>query len=427
MASNRAGEPMGQLRSSVCALLIVAGCLGTGLSARESNGTPAAKAAFAEGEAAARAGNFPEAAAAFRKAITADPDFVEAHQRFIDASQRQNTPEDRAAAATRLKQMYERWAREQPKRAVYPWALGVLTPDIDAADALFKKALAIDPAFARANFQVAKNADQRGDFAAQLPYLKKAVDSNPEEPRYLLRFAYVQRNSDPARFRELAQQVVDKFPTSPSAAEALYDLAEEATGAARRAYFDRLRANYPVDRYNNSAAGMNALYGDLSTPRDALALAREVAKALPSNRTWQQRAELQDAMTRAEALVAERRFADALAALDKTQRPSGNHGVTWTLLRADAAAGAGLVDQAYATLIDAAVIAPDARIEAALSKYGSASKKSAQDIEADVWRARDAKATVAPLFELPTTRGGAPVKLADYRGKLVVVAFWYPT
>jgi tetratricopeptide (TPR) repeat protein len=418
---------MSQLRNSVCALLIVAGSLGTGLSARESNGTPAAKAPFAEGEAAAKAGNFPEAAAAFRKAITADPDFVEAHQRFIDTSQRQNTPESRETATTHLKQMYERWALEHPKRAVYPWALGVLTTDLDAADVLFKTALAIDPAFARANFQLAKNADQRGDFAAQLPYLKKAVDSNPEEPRYLLRYAYVQRKTDPARFRELAQQVVAKFPASPSAAEALYNLAEEATGAERRAYFDRLRANYPVDRYNNSASAMNALYGDLSAPRDALALAREVAKALPSNRMWQQRVELQDAMTRADTLVAEKRFAEALAALEKTQRPSGNHGVTWTLMKADAAAGAGHVDQAYTTLIDAAVIAPDARIDAALRKYGSASKKSAQDVDADVWRARDAKATVAPLFELPSARGGAPVKLADYRGKLVVVAFWYPT
>ncbi len=418
---------MSRFSSAVCAAMVVAGCLGTGLSARESNGTPAAKTAFAEGEAAAKASKFPEAIAAFRKAIEADADFVDAHQRLIDITQRQDVTQNETAGVTRLRQNYARLAREQPKRAVYPWALGVLTPDLAAADALFKKAIAIDPAFARAYFQLAKNADQRGDFAGQVPYLKSAVDNNPDEPRYLLRYAYVQRRSDPARFRTLAQQVVDKFPTSPSAAEALYDLAEEATGAERRAYFDRLRATYPVDRYNNSAAAMNALYADLSSPRDALVLAREVAKALPANRTWQQRVELQEAMTRAEALVAEKKFAEALEALDKTQRPSGNHGVTWTLMKADAAAGAGHVDRAYTTLVDAAVLAPDARIEAALRKYGSTSGKSAKDVDADVWRARDAKATAAPLFELPSPSGGAPVKLADYRGKLVLVAFWYPT
>ena len=52
--------------------------------ARESNGTTAAKALVEQGEAAARAGAAADAIAAFRKAIDADPNFVEAHQRFIE-------------------------------------------------------------------------------------------------------------------------------------------------------------------------------------------------------------------------------------------------------------------------------------------------------------------------------------------------------
>jgi len=48
------------------------------------------------------------------------------------------------------------------------------------------------------------------------------------------------------------------------------------------------------------------------------------------------------------------------------------------------------------------------------------------DVDAEVWRARDAKAKMAPLFELPSSRDGSPVKLADYRGKLVLLTFWFP-
>ena len=65
------------------------------LSARESNGTRAARAHFAKGDAAAQAGRLAEAVAAFRRAIDADPDFVDAHQRFIEVTQRMESPSSR--------------------------------------------------------------------------------------------------------------------------------------------------------------------------------------------------------------------------------------------------------------------------------------------------------------------------------------------
>jgi hypothetical protein len=135
---------------------------------------------------------------------------------------------------------------------------------------------------------------------------------------------------------------------------------------------------------------------------------------------------LQEAMARAKALIGEGKFAQALDAIDATQRPPGNHGVTWTLMKADAAAGAGHLDQAYATVLDMTAAAPDERLEVALVKYGTALGRARADVDADVWRTRDAKAKPAAPFELPSSRGGAPVKLADYRGKLVLLAFWFP-
>src|SRR6185436_6306576 len=105
----------------------------------------------------------------------------------------------------------------------------------------------------------------------------------PDDPRYLLRYAIAQLKSEPARFRELALQVVEQFPTSPFAAEALHNLADNSSNPERRGYFDRLRANYPVDRFNYSASAMYTLYGELTTTSEALALAQEMVKALPAN------------------------------------------------------------------------------------------------------------------------------------------------
>ena len=114
------------IETALLALVVAAGLASCSAVAGESNGTPAARAAFAEGETAAKAGTLPDAAAAFRKAIDADPDFVDAHQRYIEVTQRQERLRNRTPAVPRLQELYERWAREQPARAVYQWALGFL-------------------------------------------------------------------------------------------------------------------------------------------------------------------------------------------------------------------------------------------------------------------------------------------------------------
>jgi len=394
--------------------------------ARESDGNAAAKARFAQGEAAVKAGKLADAVEAFRKAIDADPDYVDAHQRFIDVTHRLDSPNSRTSATPRLQQQYERWARQYPKRAVYQWALGVIAGDADAGDAHFQKALAIDPAFAPAHFQLAKNADLRGDFAAQRDHLKAACDLNPQESRYLLRYALAFQKTEPQRFRAMALDVVARFPASQQAAEALYHLAEQSPGPERRAYFDRLRAGYAFDRYGYSASAMYDLYAEVTTPEEALSVAQEMAKAFPAQKGWAQRVAIQDAMTRAKAFVAGGRFAEALDTLEKTQRPSGSHSLTWTLLKAEAAAGAGHADQAYAALLEMAATAPNERLDGPLATYGLAMGRTRADVDAEVWRARDAKAKMAPLFELPSSRDGSPVKLADYRGKLVLLTFWFP-
>ena len=68
--------------------LIFALCLmgSSAAVAQESLGTPAAKAAFARGEALSRKSKFAEAAAEYRRAIEIDPDYAEAHSQFIFSS-----------------------------------------------------------------------------------------------------------------------------------------------------------------------------------------------------------------------------------------------------------------------------------------------------------------------------------------------------
>jgi hypothetical protein len=240
-------------------------------------------------------------------------------------------------------------------------------------------------------------------------------------------YAIAHRKTDPDGFRELARQVVAKFPASPVASEALYNLAEYSANPERREYLDRLRASYPVDRFPYAASAMNTLYGELVEPAEALALARDMVRALPAVTFWPPRVAAQEAMMQAKTLVGGAHWDEALALLEKTPPPSGSHGTTWTLLKAQAAAGAGHREQAYQLLVESAAASPDARIDAALPAYAAGLGKTSRDVDTDVWSRRDARAKPATAFTFASLRDGAPVQLADFRGRVVLLAFWYPT
>jgi hypothetical protein len=388
------------------------------------DGTPAARTFFASGERASKAGKHADAAAAYRQAIDTDHDFIDAHQKYIDSTRRSQP--DAARAIAGLRQQYEEWASAEPRRAAYRWALGFLADDAATADRSYTEALRLDPRLGRAHVQLAKNADLRGDWAAQREHLKAAVDTNPANSQFLLQYAAALKRSEPQRARDLTLSVAQRFPGTPDAAHALFDLAGDSSGAERRAYFDRLRNEYPAEKFDYGYSAMYTLYGELTSAAEALALARDQAKRLPGNKTWATRLAQQEAMARAETLIGERKPGDALAAIDAIARPSGRHGSTWVLLKAEAVAGTGHVDRAYDTVVDSLARGPDDRLQEALERYGTALKKTPQQMQTDLWRVRDEKATAAPPFELPSAKDGTPVRLSDYHGRVLLVAFWYP-
>ncbi len=411
----------------------------------ESLGTPEAKAWFDQAQAELKAsGDQAKAAALYRKAIDADPRFVEAHSQFMFATRQAAqaaarkagtpVPEAMDRADANLKQLYGGWAAAHPANPVYEWALGELeNADWTTAEAHYRRAVELDPNFARAYQQLALIADFRGENQKQIDYLKQASDLNPDDPGYFFYWASAVKSVDPARSIALMQQVADRFPKTERGAQGLYWAAFETHDPAKKvAIYERLRRDFPPETFSWSESGMSGLFEAYATaqPDRALALANDVASRLTSasiRKTWQDMAAYIKAIIEATSLVDKGQAGDAVALVDTAPRPRYIDTTPLDLVKARARHAAGDTAAAYNALLDVATRTPSDALNDAMAGYARALGKAAAAVRADLWTRLETNAKPAPAFSLPDYPDGRPVGLGDYRGHVVLVNFWYPS
>jgi Flp pilus assembly protein TadD len=445
-----------KLKSGVSAMLAAVLVLSVAARAGESMGTPAARRLFNEGEAARKAHHYAKAVEKFRKAIELDPDYAEAHSSFIFNSESvamgltksglpkppaNETPAQKEEREKREKEriqqakeqvraQYESWASAYPDKAVYQWALGHLYDyeDRKKAESYYRKAVELDPRFARAYQSLSLLAELRGDDLASRDLLKKAAESNPDDPQYL--FYYTQKlRDDRAAYLRSTEDLVARFPAHDRSAQALYWFAETADDQAEKlATLERLRTAFPPQKFGWSADGMTILF-DLYMAADsaqALALAQQMAKAAPKDKDWQALSLYAKNAIQARSLLAENKSAEAVALMDATTIPRYLNQTGLNLLKADVFDAAGQTPKAYETLSKLMAAEPRDEIGAALARYAAKISKSASDTDSDLWKLRDAKATLPTEFSLSLYTEDRKVSLADYKGKVVLLNFWYP-
>jgi thiol-disulfide isomerase/thioredoxin len=393
----------------------------------------AGKAAFEQ----ARSLDFsnPKAVELYRKATELDPDLYEAHQYYIlayaNATLSQPGPESekmprREKAVQEVIHYYEKLAADHPTSAVHQWALGMACdyPDPDRAYHQYEIALKLDPKYGPAYDMLGISEDEKGNGPKSREFHRLATESWPDNVGFWRHYVGSWESADLKKGVALALQGAERFPEgAPSIAGYLAGRAK--TEKESQEIYEAIRAKFP----HQSIYGYSTLFSIYlgQNPTHALAFAQELTALAPDNKDWPMLVHYAQALVDAESLLLQHQPDAAAAALANVPLPrSGADRRLLDLTRARALDMAGKTNQAYADLLAIFVQKPNDGVHGALLVYGKKLGRNATSVESEILaqRAKDAKPGIP--FDLVDYATGKPVSLADYKGRAVLVNFWYP-
>jgi Tfp pilus assembly protein PilF len=349
------------------------------------------------------------------------------------------------AAVAQLQRLYERWAKENPKKALYSFELGLFGDDRDfiKREHYLLQAVVLDEKFTEAYSELAKLNSGFDDRAAA-EYARKASETKPEDVKLQLTYASLLRTVDSTAARKVYRDLISKNAGTKTGADALIAFMNATEDDQEKvALIEQYRREYP-DRWKPSAGFSFNLFDAYVTtePAKGLAFAQEIFKDIESDKpepnsaaartmerlksTWKANVDYAQALVQVCGLMADKKFADAVALLDKTKVPRGVAETQLLLLKAEAVDGAGDTVRAYEMIATPLLKTMDTRFQSALVKYGAKLGKSAEQVDADIWARRMQKAEPFKEFDLKKLGADDKLKLADLRGKVVMVDFWFP-
>lgn len=368
-----------------------------------------------------------------RQSVEANPNDLSAHEAFLKAS---GFSKWGAAENPDFIRQYEDWMKQFPNAATVPYALGhaFASRESPKAKTYLLRAVAIDPKFDKAYFDLWLDAERWGDQKAAEEYLLKAKNANPKSADYAFYYAGLFDGSDFEKYKKLSLQVAKDFPKTERGAQALYWLGSRTNDRkAKIPFYEQLKADFPPDQYNWSTSGMSSYFDLLleDDPQQALALAQYMldlkSKDERSAKTWQANIDLAKNITETQVLLKAGKATDALALSEKLVMPRYTSAKEYLqLFKSSVLDAAGKTDEAYKNLLFAFVKEPTAKLNAQLTSYGNKMGKNKQAVEKDVWHTRDTAARQAPNFSLENYYTKAPSSLSDYKGKVVLLTYWFP-
>lgn len=358
-----------------------------------------------------------------KTAIEADPNNLKAHEEYIKASGIENK---------QTLAQYEIWHKKFPKSAIIPYAVGAAYANEESPKAkpYLLEAINIDPRLAKAWSDLWIDAERWGKFELGREYLAKAVAAEPQNPDYAFYFSSSFATLDREKYIQLTEELVKRFPSSERGAQGLYWLAVRSPEKADKVkWFAVLKSTYAPEKFGWSSSGMSSYFDLLlqENPQKAQELAKELEAKKVEGQNWAQLGKIAESFVKIQSLIAEKKPEQAQELIHSIKLPryfrSNN---TLLVLKAKVAEIAYHPNAGYDTLMKALTKTPAVSIKEQLMVYGRKSGKTAAEVEADIWKHIDATAKAATSFTLKRYLTSGFASLADFKGKVVLLTYWFP-
>ncbi len=326
-------------------------------------------------------------------------------------------------------QQLEAWEKQFPHSAAIPLAMGLKLYNIESPKAKpwLLKAAALQPGNANIWVMLHLDAERWGDKEAAHEYMGKASAAAPEDANYAYYYIRYYEDTDLAVWRTKIYELVKRFPNDERGAQALLQVAShESDAAGKIKVLEQLRTLYDPHKFAWSNKGMGVLY-DTYLEAGQTAEAKRLAVAMGTDDGWDLRQTLASGMEQVNTLMKAKKYPEALKQLARLKAPRSSDFANYLfVLKATAMHKNGQTQAAYDSLIALESKSPDDHIRSCLTTLGAALKKSNSDVEKDIWQAREKFITQAPPFELGLYTSNKKAALSDYKGKVVLLTFWFP-
>ncbi len=361
--------------------------------------------------------------------VEANPSDMKAHENYIWAY----NPDDSS-----LTVQYQIWMKQFPKNYIVPFAIGQILENRENTNAaeFLLQASALKPDNAAIWTSLAGTTYMTNDTVKRKIYLQKAAQLEPKNPKYVFNYILSLKDTDPEKYDSLSIDIARKFPDDEVGIEALSLLAQKTTVPQEKIAYYKQIFNRKTNHKSGWFVGAMEYYSDILLQTDpAQAFELGTAIILDNNLyldLWHERLVVADAFLKAKASLETQKPNDAIVLLNKVRLRNQVLGRVigveeyLNLFKAEALDSAKLFKAAYDTVAVYYSKNPSEKLQSALYKYGKQSGMDSATVNNDVALKRSSRAKQATEFSLESYTDGFKKSLSDYRGKVVLLTYWFP-